>query len=84
MLRPHGLHRGYEQVIGQALLDESTARALLADPAGTSRSLGLPAEEAARLTGIRAGNLADFARAVVRIAYGVEDAWEEQRLPSVG
>jgi hypothetical protein len=78
------LHPGYERLIGAALIDERTARDLLADPVGTALAQALPPEEAARLVGIRAGNLSDFARAVRRLAYGVEDVWEEHRLPSVG
>jgi hypothetical protein len=84
MLRPHGLHPGFERLIGAALIDERTARRLLADPVGTALAEKLPAKEAARLAGIRAGNLADFARAVRCLAYGEEGVWEEYCLPSVG
>jgi hypothetical protein len=84
MLRPHGLHPGYERLIGSALLDGRVAQALLADPVNTARALGLPEADAARLAGIRAGDLTSFARALVRQTYGLEDVWEERRLPSAG
>jgi hypothetical protein len=78
------LHPGFERLIGAALIDERTARELLADPVGTALRQEVPAEEAARLAGIRAGNLPDFARAVRRLAYGIDDVWGEYCLPSVG
>jgi hypothetical protein len=65
-MQPYMLRGQFDFIIGQALVDTNIALALLADPVGTSRSLGLCEMDVSFLADIREKDLVAFARTLAR------------------